>query len=114
VVYELLAYVQRHVARLNRRAGYAMLKQADAAAFVQRFLRERPDPALLATLRELVAPLRLSSSDESENEALRRSLLSGCLHIAARAPVPGRRQRIGEDEREAFFEILDSLEARSS
>jgi hypothetical protein len=90
-----------------------MLKPADAEAFVQRFLRERPDPGLLAALRELVAPLRLSSSDAAENDALRRSLLASCLHIAARAPVPGGgRRRIGEHERQAFFEILDSLEGR--
>jgi hypothetical protein len=83
------------VARLNRQAGYTVLKEADAEAFVDRFLRERPDPALLAELRALVAPLRLSSSDEADNEALRSSQLASFLHIAAR------------------FEILDSLEHRS-
>jgi hypothetical protein len=110
---ELHGYVRRHVARLNDLAGYTMLKDADARAFVDRFLRDRPDPALLAELRELVAPLRLSSSSEADNEALRSSLLASCLHIAARAGSPhGGRRRITDVERAAFFEILDSLEAR--
>lgn len=113
-VEELHGYVRRHVARLNGLAGYPMLKEADARAFVDRFLRERPDPALLAELRELVAPLRLSSSSEADNEAVRACLLASCLHIAARAGTPGRggRPRIGDLERETFFEILDSLERR--
>jgi len=111
-VEELLAAVRRHVARLNGMAGYTMLKEADARAFVERFLRERPDPALLAELRQLVAPLRLSSSKEADNEALRSCLLAGCLHIAARSGPPGGgRRRITDLERATFFEILDSLEA---
>lgn len=112
-VEELFGYVRRHVARLNGQAGYTMLKEADARAFVARFLRERPDPALLAELRALVAPLRLSSSNEADNEAVRSCLLASCLHIAARAGAPGGgRRRITELERAAFFEILDSVEAR--
>lgn len=111
-VEELHGYARRHVARLNQTAGYTMLKEADARAFVDRFLRERPDPALLAELRELVAPLRLSSSSEADNEAVRSCLLASCLHIAARSGSPrGGRRRITDLERAAFFEILDSLEA---
>lgn len=111
-VEELLGYVHRHVRRLNDVAGYTMLKEADARAFVQRFLRERPDPELLAELRALVAPLRLSSSNEADNEAVRSCLLSSCLHIAARsAPPGGGHRRITDLERATFFEILDSLEA---
>jgi len=114
-VEELFGYVRRHVARLNDLAGYTMLKEADALAFVQRFLRERPDPALLAELRELVAPLRLSSSNEADNEAVRSCLLSSCLHIAARSRAPGGgRQRITDLERTTFFEILDSLEPKAA
>lgn len=110
---ELHGYVRRHVARLNDLAGYTMLKEADARAFVERFLRERPDPALLAELRALVAPLRLSASNEADNEAVRSCLLASCLHIAARSGPPGGGvRRITAPERQAFFEILDSLEAR--
>lgn len=112
-VEELLGFARRHVQRLNDLAGYTMLEEADARAFVERFLRERPDPALLAELRALIAPLRLSSSDEGDNEALRSSLLASCLLIAARSPAPGgARRRITGAERAAFFEILDALETR--
>lgn len=112
---ELRAYVRRHVTRLNDLAGYPMLKEADAWAFVERYLRERPDPELLAELRELVAPLRLSSSNEEDNEALRSSMLASCLHIAARASAPGAGQRrISALERSTFFEILDSLERKAA
>jgi hypothetical protein len=114
-VEELHGYVRRHVARLNGLAGYPMLKEADARGFVERFLRERPDPALLAELRALVAPLRLSSSNEADNEAVRSCLLASCLHIAARAGAPeGGRRRITDLERRTFFEILDSVEAREA
>jgi hypothetical protein len=90
-----------------------MLDEAGALAFVERFLRERPDPALLAELRTLVAPLRLASSDPQQNEQVRKSLLASCLHIAARSPVPGSpERRISRDERRTFFEILDALEPR--
>lgn len=108
-------FVARHVRRLNELAGYTMLKEADGRAFVQRFLRRRPDPALLAELREMVAPLRLSSSSEAENQALRSCLLASCLDIAARSGPPGGGvRRITAPERATFFEILDSLETAAA
>jgi len=106
-------YLARHVASLNELAGYEMISRDSARAFLCRFLRERPDPQLLRTLRSLVAAVRLSGSDEKRNAALRSSLLAACVDIAASAGAadPNRgRERFDAEEKRSFFEILESLE----
>ena len=107
-------YLHKHVAHVNEMAGHTVLSLEDAQAFVERFLEERPDPELLRTLRTFVAPVRLSSSDVAQNEAVKASLLATCLDIAASAVTeypfaPG--ERFNADEKRAFFEILTSLES---
>lgn len=105
-------FLQRHVERINELAGYEVLTLESAREFVLRFLRKRPDPELLSTLRALVAPVRLSSSDVVENAAIRDSLLAACLDIASSAVVEypyGLGERFGPAEKLCFFEILESL-----
>jgi len=80
-------FLQRHVARLNRMSGYEVLTLDRARRFVDRFLAERPDPQLLHTLRELVAPVRLATSDEVLRRQVHDSLLAACLDIAASAVI---------------------------
>ena len=106
-------YLRRHVAHVNELAGHTILVFDDARAFLERYLEERPDPELLRTLRSFVAPIRLSSSDAGQNEAIKASLLASCLDIAASSVTeypfsPG--ERFNADEKRAFFEILASLE----
>ncbi len=44
-------------------AGYAAIDFEDAQAFAYRFIRQKPLPEFLRTLRSLVGPVILSSSD---------------------------------------------------
>ncbi len=107
------AYLAQHVESLNALAGHPVLTVGVAREFVVRFLRERPDPELLRSLRSLVAAVRLSSSDASYNETLRGSLLATCVDIASSAVThyPYRHgDRFDAGEKRSFFEILDSVD----
>lgn len=109
-------YLERHVGSINTLAGHTVLTSATAREFVVRFLRERPDPDLLRSLRSLVAAVRLSSSDAEHNERLRSSLLATCVDIAASAVTHYpylHGDRFDAGEKQSFFEILDSVEPGS-
>jgi hypothetical protein len=97
------------VRRINDVAGYEVLTVSGAKAFVSRFLKTRPSPDLLRLLRDLLAPVRLTSPDAAE---LKESLLSACMDIASSSVVqyPYRwNERFNPAEKKCFFEILDSL-----
>ncbi|CAG0970473.1 hypothetical protein MYXO_01270 [Myxococcaceae bacterium] len=106
------AFLRRHVDGLNRSVGHRMLTLEDARAFVRRFLHERPSHELLRELRSLVAAVRLASSDDGHNAALRGSLLAACVDIAASAVAAypyAHGERFDREEKHSFFEILESL-----
>lgn len=108
----LHGYLETHVKRINETAGCEVLTQAQAQAFIQQFLKKRPAPELLTCLRNLVNPVRMSSSDQESNQALRRSLLSACLDIAASSVCQypyGLGDRFNANEKRCFFEIVESF-----
>ena len=105
-------YLEKHVIHINELANCELLTLEGARSFVLQFLRKRPDTELLKTLRSLVAPVRLSSSDTAENNALRESLLAACLDIASSSVIEypyGLGERLNPAEKRCFFEILESL-----
>lgn len=105
-------YLQAHIKRINEMAGHEALNADVARGFVKHFLRNRPDPSLLKTLRSLITPVRLSSSDTEANTDLRESLLAACLDIASssvREYPYGLGERFNPAEKRCFFEILESL-----
>lgn len=105
-------YLDSHVDRINKIAGCNVLTLDQARAFLDQFLKKRPDPELIKCLRNLVNPVRLSNSDHERNQALRNSLLSACLDIAASSVCQypyGLGDRFNADEKRCFFEIIDSL-----
>ncbi len=113
----LNSYLDTHVERINKTAGCQVLTLEQAHAFIQQFLNARPDPRLLKCLRSLVNPVRLTGSDQESNQALRRSLLSACLDIAASSVCEypyGLGDRFNAEEKRSFFEIIDSLTASPS
>ena len=105
-------YLKRHVQHINGLAQYEVLTEEQATRFVNRFLKQRPEPGLLRTLRSFIAPLRLSGSEPIGSDVLRESLLAACLDIAAisvaRYPY-GLQDRFNLAEKRCFFEILESL-----
>ena len=106
-------YLHNHVAHINKLARGEILTFDGARDFVLQFLRERPDPELLSTLRSLIAPVRLSSSDSAANTALRESLLAVCLDIASSSVIEypyGLNELFNPAEKQCFFEILESLQ----
>jgi hypothetical protein len=105
-------HLRKQVRRINELAGTVVIDYIQAAEFVGRFLQERPDPALLKTLRSLIVPVRLSSSDAKENHDLAQSLLQQCLDIASSAVTKypyGIHDRFDLSEKKVFFEILETL-----
>jgi hypothetical protein len=110
---KLLAdYLKKHVKHINDIAGYKALSMDEAMAFVKKFLKTRPDPELMATLRSFIAPVRLNSSDPDKSEKLKESLLAACLDIASSSVLDnphGLHDRFTSDEKRCFFEIMQSL-----
>jgi hypothetical protein len=105
-------FLHEHVSRINRVAGYQVLTYGTARDFVLGFLRERPQPQLLKTLRSLIVPLRMASSEDGANQSLRNCLLAACLDIAAssvREYPYGIGDRFNPEEKTCLFEILDSF-----
>ena len=106
------AYLHEHVNHINMIAGSDILSFEEAHDFISGFLSIKPDPEFLQTLRSLVVPVRLSTSDSDFNGAVRESLLATCLDIAssAAAQYPHKlHERFDPSEKRCFFEILDSL-----
>ena len=108
-------YLNQHVNHVNKLAGCEILQLSYARSFVKKFLNVRPDPKLLQTLRQFIKRVRLNSSNEELNEAVKESILSACLNIAAsstREYPYGITDRFDLEERHCFFEILRDLDKR--
>jgi len=105
-------YIERHVEYVNRHAGCQVLSFQMAKTFAEQFIKERPSPDLMKTLRDFIKPVRLSGADRQDNERLRSSLLSACMDIASssvtRYPYDFD-ERFNQEEKICFFSILDSL-----
>jgi len=99
----------RHLANLHTAAaGEEVVSIAEAEAFLERFLKAEPDPAMLRRLRELTVALLNATAPESE----RRSLLDNCMDIAAVAVSSypyNRRDRVMAAEKALLHELFNSL-----
>ena len=73
------------------------------------FIQQRPLPEFLRTLRSLVGPVILSSSDVRYVEPLLKLMFEACIDIAANAvrnyPY-GLHDRFDSDEKRCFYEII--------
>ncbi len=105
-------YLKKHVKHINDIAGMEAMTLSKARKFVSRFLRNRPDPSLLKTMRSFIGPLRLAALDDHERNEFRKSLLSACFDIASSAGLEypyGIGEKFHPEEKRCFFEILESL-----
>jgi hypothetical protein len=106
-------FLEKHVAHLNKMAGYSAFKLEEAVEFVSGFLKERPSAEMLKTLRELSARTGLFQEDAEKRASFEKSLLAICLDIGASCVTKypyGLHERFNADEKRCFFEIVDSFE----
>jgi hypothetical protein len=110
------AFVIEHVEAINQLSGTPVLSVDQARGFAERFLGQRPDEALMAELRALIPPVRLSSSDAAGNEARREAIIEWCLDIGAACVTEypyDDRDRFKRAEKRRFLEIARALSKRS-
>jgi hypothetical protein len=110
----LYDFLKNHVLHLNQTAGYKAFKLEDAVKFVSRFLRKRPSPEILKTLRNLAACSGCCREDHRKRELFKDSMLAICIDIAASSVTKypyGLHERFNAAEKKCFFEILNAFEA---
>jgi hypothetical protein len=103
-------FLFEYLEHLNKSCGYQAFTEDDVKNFVSRFLKERPDPDLLKTLRELVFLAKDYCSEE--NLQIKDSLLARCLDIAASSTTEypyGLYDRFNLSEKKCYFEIYETL-----
>jgi hypothetical protein len=106
-------FLEKHVAHLNKMAGYSAFKLEEAVQFVSGFLKERPSPKMLKTLRKLSVQTGLFQENSKKRASFEKSLLTICLDIGASCVTKypyGLHERFNPDEKRCFFEILDTFE----
>lgn len=105
-------FLEHHVQNVNELCERTVVSLEQARSFVDRFLRERPDPELLALLRRLFVDTRLDPAPASIRAARRQSVLDFCLDLGAAcvAEFPqGDRQRFCRAEKALFEAIVASI-----
>ena len=102
-------YLHKRVPQINEMAGCDVMSFEDAQAFAHRFIKQRPQPEFLKTLRSLVGPVILSSSNSDYVEPLVKLMFGACIDIAANAvrnyPY-GHHDRFDSDGKRCFYEII--------
>jgi len=107
-----LALLDSYIQDLTRRleADQARVDVTHVEEFVLPFLKHRPQPEQLQTLRNIGLQRMLQKPDAAER---RRRLLAACLDIGSAAvkqyPYP-MGERFSSDEKKTFFEILQTIE----
>jgi hypothetical protein len=108
----LYKFLRTHTDNLNTLAGYRAFDYEVGERFVERFLTERPSPEVMAVLRKLIPPVRLSSSDGDRNARNRAAILAWCLDIGASCVTTypyGDHDRFSAAEKACFEAIFLAL-----
>ena len=108
-------FLEKHVAHLNKMAGYTAFELQEAVDFVSGFLKERPSAEILKTLRGLASRSGMFQENSEKRAQFEKSLLRICLDIGASCVTEypyGLHERFNADEKRCFFEILDTFENR--
>ena len=108
-------FLEKHVAHLNKMAGYNAFELEDAVQFVAGFFKERPSPEILKSLRKLAAHSGLFQGDAGKRAQFEKSLLAVCLDIGSSSVTKypyGLQERFNNEEKRCFFEIFDTFENR--
>lgn len=109
----LLDFTRRWLALLRHDAGDEdVVTTARAQRFIDRFVKQRPDPDELTRLRELAVHMLEQNSDAERVQRNERSVLEYCIDIAAAAvqSYPYEiRGRVMQDEKELLVELMHSM-----
>ena len=111
----LYEFLEDHVAHLNKMADYTAFTLEEAVEFVSGFLKDRPSPQMLKTLRNLAACTDLCSANKRDKVPFNKSLLALCIDVAASCTTEypyGLHDRFDAAEKQCYFEILDTFENR--
>jgi len=110
-------FIEKHVAYLNKFASYKAFELEAAVQFTSRFLKNRPSPEILKTLRTIAADSILFQENPRQREQFEKCLLAVCLDLGAACGETdsphGFKDRFSVDEKRCFFEILDTFENKA-
>jgi len=79
-------YALKHLAALSREAaGEEILEVEEVNEFLERFVHQRPSPALLRTLRQLARSVICEEDGKAIHKRRAQTILEQCLDVAAAA-----------------------------
>ena len=108
----LFCYLDHHVDSINRLAGTKILEYQEARDFISSFLNKRPDPELLATIREVIPAIRIENKEQQVVEQTRLDILNACLDIAASSVTHypyGMKERFTTEEKDYYHKLTELL-----
>ncbi|CAK8720074.1 TerB family tellurite resistance protein [Candidatus Electrothrix aarhusensis] len=104
-------YLEKHVDRVNKRAGCVVLQLQDARDFVKPYINQRPNPDSIKSLRELVKPISFSS-ESGVTEKLKNELLHVVIDVGASSVTEypyDLDERFNTEEKQCLFNIMGAL-----
>lgn len=110
----LVDFTRRWLALLRDDAGgEAIVSISQAQNFIDRFVKARPDPALIGRLRELAVNMLELNSDRARVKQNERTVLEYCIDIAAAAvssyPYEAR-ERVMNEEKALLLELMHAMQ----
>lgn len=94
-------------------AGEVVVSVGATQRFLERFLRQRPSPALLSRLREMALDLIATNSDPAQALSRERTILDYCIDIAAATVTSypyGPHDRVMDQEKNLLLELMYSMQ----
>ncbi|MFH0780599.1 MAG: hypothetical protein V2B20_01410 [Pseudomonadota bacterium] len=104
----LFSYLNHHIDAINRLAGCRLLEHKEAKDLIRSFLDNRPDKALLDTIQQVIAPIRIDQIDAANAERTCLDILNTCLDIASSSVTKypyGLTERFTQEEKEYYHKI---------
>lgn len=108
----LYDFALKHVVQLTKLAhGEEVVSISHVNAFIERFIRERPDPKLLSQLRNFVA-LTFKGYEKEMRLEKTNQILYYCMDIAAACMSIEKNgiSKIGEEEKNLLIELMSVFE----
>lgn len=108
----LFSYLNHHIDTINRLVGCKLLDHKQAKDLIRSFLDNRPGKALLDTIQEVIAPIRIDQIDANNAERTCLDILNTCLDIASSAVTKypyGLTERFTREEKEYYHKIAAIL-----